>query len=85
MDKETIKTLKKFVNDEEWKVMEDFIAERLQIDDRVLTIDTKEHPSVIIGEIKSRQLLAKRKEMLIANFAEIANYELDKPAKKALR
>lgn len=82
MDKEKVRTLKKFVNDQDWKEMEDYIMSFLDVNIDIRTIDTSKDASVIAGEVMARKVMADKALRLIEAFKGIRDFDPDKPVEK---
>ena len=85
MKPEQIKTLKKFVNDPEWDMMKNFIAESLSLNIDIRNIDLTKDSNVILAEVVTRKTVAEKVTQLFANFENIKNYDTERQQKKALK
>lgn len=76
MDK--IKTYKKFVNDPEWKDMEELISQSLAVNIDVRSIDITKDQAVIVGEVVARREMAVAVQNLFKTFEQIKQHDPEK-------
>lgn len=85
MDEEKKATLRKFIDDPEWHIMEEFIKDNFKMSDSVHTIDTTKSTDVIIADVVSRQRIAEMVTNLMRSFNMIKSKPDEKNQRRKLK